>query len=104
MTLKDEAKETDLIFKRLYEESRLSNLNEEEMKEYKKSVLEYQDVQDAIECACKRSEARGEAIGEVRGEVNAKRAIIAQMLENGLSVPIIIKLTGLSENEIQSLS
>ena len=120
MTLKDEAKETDPIFKRLYEESRLSNLNEEEMKEYKKSVLEYQDVQDAIECACKRSEARGMARGEargeargikagiaegiVRGEANAKRTIIAQMLENGLSVPIIIKLTGLSEDEVQSLS
>ena len=112
MTLKDEAKETDPIFKRLYEESRLSNLNEEEMEEYKKSVLEYQDVQDAIECACKRGEARGEdrgikagiAEGIVRGEANAKRAIIAQMLENGLSVPIIVKLTGLSENEVQSLS
>ena len=99
MTLKDEAKETDPIFKRLYEESRLSNLNEEEMEEYKKSVLEYQDVQDAIECACKRGETRGEA----RGDANAKRAIIAQMLENALSVPIIIKLTGLSEDEIQSL-
>ena len=120
MTLKDEAKETDPIFKRLYEESRLSNLNEEEMEEYKKSVLEYQDVQDAIECACKRSEARGMARGEargeargikagiaegiVRGEANAKRAIIAQMLENGLSIPVIIKLTGLSEDEVQSLS
>ena len=120
MTLKDEAKETDPIFKRLYEESRLSNLNEEEMEEYKKSVLEYQDVQDAIECASKRSEARGMARGEargeargikagiaegiVRGENNAKRAIIAQMLENGLSIPVIIKLTGLSEDEVQSLS
>ena len=100
MTLKDEDKETDPIFKRLYEESRLSNLNEEEMEEYKKSVLEYQDVQDAIECACKRGETRGEA----RGEANAKRAIIAQMLENGLSIPIIIKLTGLSEDEVQTLS
>ena len=74
----------------------------------------------AIECACKRGEARGMARGEargeargikagiaeglVRGENNAKRAIIAQMLENGLSVPIIIKLTGLSEDEVQSLS
>ena len=86
------------------------------MVEYKKSVLEYQDVQDAIECACKRGEARGEVRGEargikagiaegiVRGEANAKRTIIAQMLENGLSVPIIIKLTGLSADEVQSLS
>ena len=112
----DEAKETDPIFKRLYEESRLSNLNEEEMEKYKKSVLEYQDVQDAISYASKQSEARGEARGEAKGlkkgrkaglaegEINAKRAMAAEMLKKGIPLGMVSEITGLSEDEIKALS
>ncbi len=104
MTPADEAKENEPIFRRLYEASRLSNLNEEEMEEYRKSVLEYEDVQNAIEYASKRSEARGRKTGLIEGEAKARRAIIAQMLENGIAIPMICKLTGLSETEVQALS
>ena len=100
MTPTDEAKENDPIFKKLYEMSRLSNLNAEEMEEYKKSVLEYEDVQNAIECASKRSEARGEA----RGEAKAKRTMAFEMLKKGIPLSLISEISGLSETEILSLN
>jgi predicted transposase/invertase (TIGR01784 family) len=100
MTPEDEAKENDPIFKKLYEMSRLSNLNAEEMEEYKKSVLEYEDVQNAIECASKRSEARGEA----RGEAKAKRTMAFEMLKKGIPLSLISEISGLSETEILSLN
>ena len=128
MTPEDEAKGNDPIFKKLYELSRLSNLNAEEMEEYKKSVLEYEDVQNAIECASKRSEAQGEARGEARGrkaglaegrkaglaegrktgleegEANAKRTMAVEMLKKGIPLSMVSEITGLSEAEISSLS
>ena len=95
MAPEDEAKETDPIFKKLYEASRLSNLNIEEMGKYRKSVLEYEDVQNAIEYASKRSEARGEA--------KARRTMVAEMLCNGIEIPLICKISGLSEKEVLAL-
>ena len=120
MTPEDEAKENDSIFKKLYELSRLSNLNAEEMEEYKKSVLEYEDVQNAIECASKRSEAQGEARGEARGrkaglaegrkagleegEANAKRTMAVEMLKKGIPLSMVSEITGLSETEVLNIS
>ena len=104
MTPGEEIEDKDPIFKMLYEASRLSNLNEEEMREYKKSVLEYQDVQDAIKYASRRNFEEGEKRGEARGIATAKRMIIMQMLANDVSTPMISKLTGLSEEEINQLT
>jgi hypothetical protein len=39
----------------------MSNLNETEMKEYKKSIMEYADVQDACVAAMEDGFAEGEA-------------------------------------------
>ena len=115
-TPEDEAKETDPVFRKLYEACRLSNLNEEDMREYRKNVLEYEDVQDAIQYAGKRKfaegeargEARGVAIGEARGEVRgetkAKRSMASEMLKKGLPLSLVSEITGLSEAEILSLS
>ena len=104
----DETKETDPIFKKLFEASRLSNLNEEEMEEYKKSVSEYQDVQDAISYASKQSEAKGEAKGLKKGrkagQAEAKRAMATEMLKKGIPLGMVSEITGLSEDEIKALS
>ncbi len=89
----------------------MSNLNEEEMEEYRKSVLEYEDVQDAIKYAGKRSFEEGEKIGEKRGEkrgrkegeVSAKRMMAFRMLAHGFPVDTICDLTGLTEEEIRGI-
>lgn len=120
MAPEDEAKETDPVFKKLYEACRLSNLNEEDMREYRKNVLEYKDVQDAIQYAVRNAskqsyaegEAQGVAIGEERGEergrqtglAEAKRSIASEMLKKGIPLSLVSEITGLSEAEILSLS
>ena len=108
MTLEDEMKENDPTFKKLYEASRLSNLNEEEMREYKKSVLEYQDVQDAIKYASRRNfeegEKRGEARGREAGLADAKRTMALEMLKKGIPLSLASDITGLSEKEVRQLT
>ena len=81
------------------------------MKEYKKSIMEYEDVQDACVAAKEdgfaegRAEglAEGETRGEARGEANKAREIALGMLAKGYAVNIISDLTGLTEDEIRHL-
>ncbi|MDR3250476.1 MAG: Rpn family recombination-promoting nuclease/putative transposase [Tannerella sp.] len=61
------------IFERLFHIARIDKLNSEEMETYNRSVLEYDDVMDAVQYATisgeKRGERRGERRGEKRGEM-----------------------------------
>ena len=81
------------IFREFVNECRMSNLNETEMKEYKKSIMEYEDVQDA--CVAAKED------GFEEGEANKAREIALGMLSKGYAVDIISELTGLAEDEIR---
>ena len=69
------------------------------MKEYKKSIMEYEDVQDA----CVAAKEDGFAEGKAEGEANKAREIALGMLTKGYAVSIISDLTGLTEDEIRHL-
>jgi predicted transposase/invertase (TIGR01784 family) len=84
------------IFLEFINECRMSNLNETEMKEYEKSIMEYADVQDA--CVAAKED------GYAEGGVNKAKEIALGMLTKGYSVDIISDLTGLTEDEIQKLT
>jgi CRISPR/Cas system CMR-associated protein Cmr3 (group 5 of RAMP superfamily) len=84
------------IFKTLYEEAKINKLTEEEMKAYKHSILEYDDVFLAIDYA----EEKGIAIGEKRGiaigeELNTEK-FAHNCYNQNMSVKQIASLTGLA--------
>ena len=60
------------IFREFVNECRMSNLNETEMKEYKKSIMEYEDVQDACVAAKEDGFAEGKAEGLAEGEARGE--------------------------------
>ena len=98
----DVKKETG-IFREFVNECRMSNLNETEMNEYKKSIMEYEDVQDACVAAKEDGFEEGKAKGRTEGEANKAREIALGMLSKGYAVDIISDLTGLTEDEIRHL-
>ena len=114
--LPDEEGFTKGIFKSLMETCRMEKLSDMEKKDYEKSVLEYEDVQDAIafarETALEEGLARGKtegiaegkAEGKAEGEANAIRMIAAKMLDNEMDLPTIASLTGLTEKEILAIN
>ncbi|MDR3188558.1 MAG: Rpn family recombination-promoting nuclease/putative transposase, partial [Prevotellaceae bacterium] len=55
------------IFRRLFEVAQIKKLTPKEMEAYQKSVLEYDDIVDALDFERRQSEKRGIAIGEKRG-------------------------------------
>ena len=91
------------VFREFENECRMSNLNETEMNEYKKSIMEYEDVQDACVAAKEDGFAEGRAEGLTEGEGNKAREIALGMLTKGYAIDIISDLTGLTEDEIKHL-
>lgn len=107
------------IFRSMFEDGRYSKLTTMEKKEYKKSVLEYADVQDAIRCAQEnslkegiekgreegREQGREQGIqqGMQQGEDNTKRLLACNMLAEGFDTAVVSKITGLTEEEVLAL-
>ncbi|MDR1022135.1 MAG: Rpn family recombination-promoting nuclease/putative transposase, partial [Prevotellaceae bacterium] len=69
------------IFQRLFELAQIKKLTHKEMEAYQRSVLEYDDIVDALDFERRRSEALGEkrgiALGEKRGIMLGEKRGIA---------------------------
>ena len=93
------------IFLEFINECRMSNLNEAEMREYKKSVMDYADVRDACIAAKEDGLAEGKEEGKIEGRMEGlaegKKLIVDRMLAQKLTIDAICNLTGLTEDEIR---
>lgn len=90
----------DPIFKSLEEDCKISKLGTMEKEKYEKSIFDFEDVQDSI--ACSREE--GYIEGRAEGEAERNLEIARKMLEEGLDMNLICKITGLTEEEIKKKS
>jgi predicted transposase/invertase (TIGR01784 family) len=84
------------IFERLFKAAEIKKLTHTEMENYHKSVMEYSDVRDCMDCA--REEGREEGISFRNLEIAQK------CLLEGMSVELIAKLTGLAPKQIMQIS
>ncbi len=107
------------IFEKLFNVAEIKKLTETEMEEYRKSVLEYQDVRDALDYA--KEEARKEGLQEGRQEgrqegkkegrkegrmegMQDERVLIAKKcLQKGMTPDDIAEITGLTLDEVKLL-
>ena len=98
---------SDTSFRELYEECKLSKLSDMEKQEYEKSILEYDDVKDAIEYNRRlgRAEGRekGREEGRVEGREEALRQAAKKFLEMGISIEDVAKATGLDMEILRGL-
>jgi len=103
----------------LYELCNYSKLNAMEKQEYEKSILEYEGVKDAVECAREdgerdgfekgiergreegREEGRAEGIEE--GVINERTKLILAMFSNGMDIDTISKMTGLTKDKVEDI-
>ena len=99
------------VFHELYEDCQLSKLSTMEKEEYEKSVLEYEDVQDAMEYHHRMGKAEGFNDGFEKGiekgmEKGREEALLhaaKNFLALGISPADVAKATGLSEDQIRQL-
>ena len=119
------------IFTRLFEQAEIAKLNPTELFAYEESVKVYRDLFNVVRTAERKAEARGlergiakgiaegrakgiaegraEGIAEGRAEGRAEGILETQkenarrMLRDGMNVELVVKYTGLSEEEIKNL-
>ncbi|MDR1896593.1 MAG: Rpn family recombination-promoting nuclease/putative transposase, partial [Prevotellaceae bacterium] len=98
---------------------RVDNLNQKDMKAYKKSVLDLETMRTYLDDGQERAEARGIAIGEARGvaigeaigeargesrgEANALTAFVFSCAAMGISIKDIAILTKLSVEQVKAI-
>ena len=99
------------IFSKLFGEAEIAKFTPTELKEYEDSLKAYRDVKNSIDTALEkgreegRAEGReeGRAEGREEGRVEGVIQVAKKLLESGMDVDTIMKMTDLSKNEIEKL-
>jgi predicted transposase/invertase (TIGR01784 family) len=103
------------IFKELYYEARINKLTNEEMNEYKQSVLEYEDVISAVNWAEEkgirkgREEGREEGIrkgreeGIRKGQEEERIRLVKHFRSRGMSLKQIAESLDLTEEQVYNM-
>ena len=85
----------DKVFDRLFKEAEIATFTPEELREYEDSLKAYRDIKNSIDSA--RREGRAEGLAE------EKKVIARIMKSKGFSAADISEMTGLTDEEIETL-
>lgn len=99
------------IFRRVEEVGRMANLSRDEMFEYEQQLKAYRDRYSQYSSAINKGRAegftKGHAVGVAEGReegaAEKQLAIARNMKQAQMSVAVIAKMTGLTEEQIESL-
>jgi predicted transposase/invertase (TIGR01784 family) len=91
------------IFKELYENAKINNLTEKEMKAYQRSVLEYDDVILAVDYAEDRGKKQGINIGINIGRENELIKFVLNCYKRNMKMEEIAELTDLNVEQISAI-
>ena len=90
---------TDFGFDRLIEESEIAKFTPQEMREYEFSKMAYRDIKNSVDTAKREGIAEGMEKG-----MNQKALDIARnMLADGVDLNLIMKYSGLTQEQIEKL-
>ena len=94
---------TDFGFDRLFEEAEIAKFTPQEMREYETSKMAYRDIKNSVDTAKREGIAEGMDKGMDLG-MNQKALDIARnMLADGVDIILIMKYSGLTQEQIEKL-
>lgn len=92
------------IFRKLFEEARLANFNEQQLFSYQMSLKDLWDSYSTWKCANQEGLEQGKELGIAEGKTlgiaEGKRQIARKMLSMGMSKEAVLEATGLTEEEL----
>ena len=89
----------DKVFDRLFEEAEIAKFTPQELREYEASKMAYRDIKNSIDTAKQEGLAEGMEKG-----MNQKALDIARnMLADGVDINLIMKYSGLTQEQIDKL-
>jgi predicted transposase/invertase (TIGR01784 family) len=83
------------IFDKLFEAAEIAKFTQEQVRSYEDSLKYYRDLKNSLDTA------RGE--GKIEGLIEGKLEVAKNLLLSGVSIDLIVKATGLSEEEIKGI-
>ncbi len=89
----------DKIFEQAFEKAELANLGQADLDKYEMNLKIYRDYKNTVDTAFDE----GKIEGKIEGKMEEKMEIAKQAKLIGLGITDIIKLTGLSADEINKL-
>ncbi|KAK3582567.1 hypothetical protein CHS0354_024121 [Potamilus streckersoni] len=104
----------DEVFEKAFKKAELANYTKQERAEYEESLKTYRDLKGVIDTAfdegklegklegIKEGELKGKLEGIKEGELKGKIEIAKALKVNGISIEMIVKTTGLSEQEVNA--
>ncbi|WP_235394405.1 hypothetical protein [Leyella stercorea] len=94
---------TDFGFDRLFEEAEIAKFTPQEMREYETSKMAYRDIKNSVDTAKREGIAEGMEKG-MKKSMNQKALDIARnMLADGVDINLIMKYSGLTQEQIEKL-
>jgi predicted transposase/invertase (TIGR01784 family) len=81
----------------------IEKLTDENMKTYKKSVADYDDVQLMMQYSQKKGREKGREEGREEGITSSNLQIAKNLQQKGMSVTFISEATGLTPEQIQQI-
>ena len=102
---------TDFGFDRLFEEAEIAKFTPQEMREYETSKMAYRDIKNSVDTAKREGIAEGmekgmkEGLEKGRAEGMNQRSldIARNMLADGVDLNLIMKYSGLTQEQIEKL-
>ena len=102
---------TDKVFDRLFEEAEIAKFTPQEMREYETSEMAYRDIKNSVDTAKREGIAEGmekgmkEGLEKGRAEGMNQRSldIARNMLADGVDINLIMKYSGLTQEQIEKL-
>ena len=93
---------TDFGFDRFFEEAEIAKFTPQEMREYETSKMAYRDIKNSVDTAKREGIAEGMEKGMELG-MNQKALDIARnMLADGVDINLIMKYSGLTQEQIKN--
>ena len=94
-----QVEERDKVFDRLFEEAEIAKFTPQELREYEASKMAYRDIKNSIDTA----KQEGLAEGMEKGKSERSQEIARKMLADGVDINLIMKYSGLSQEQIDKL-
>mgnify|MGYP004523844445 CR=1 FL=1 len=90
----------DKIFDKLFAEAEIAKFSRKELMEYEDSLKAYRDIKNSLDTAIEKGRAEGRAEGKAEANFETAR----KMLSDGLPNDVVMKYTGLSEDDLRDLN
>ena len=97
----------DKVFDRLFEEAEIAKFTPQEIREYEASKKAYRDIKNSIDTAKQEGKqeglAEGMELGMKKGKNERSLEIAKTMLADGVDINLIMKYSGLTQEQIEKL-